>query len=198
VSKLAIFTFGRICALVIVILLATFAFWAGTQRRAPPATTPRVIRSAGQPVIQLERIGELAPVRIHVADVLVAEGEGYRGAWLIKGDALITCDFSLAKLLEVDAVGRRARLQLPPLKVTSARIDFGKTKTWSVENTTWLPWSAGDQDVFRDAAMFHAQQLVEDAALSEASIEMAREQTELIVRQVYKAVDWNINIEWLR
>jgi hypothetical protein len=198
VNKLAIFTLGRIWVLAIVIPLVTFAYWAGTQRRPPHVTSPRVTHSAGQPVIQLERIGELAPVRIHVADVLVAEGEGYRGAWLIKGDALITCDFSIAKFLEVDAVGRRAKLQLPPLKVTSARVDFGKTKTWSVENTSWLPWSAGDEGLFRDAAMFHAQQLVEDAALSAGSTESAREQTELIVRQMYKAVDWDINIEWGR
>eukprot|EP00456_Euglypha_rotunda_P032756 TRINITY_DN253_c0_g1_i17.p1 TRINITY_DN253_c0_g1~~TRINITY_DN253_c0_g1_i17.p1 ORF type:complete len:196 (+),score=20.29 TRINITY_DN253_c0_g1_i17:526-1113(+) len=192
--KLATSTLRRGCVLVILTSLVPFAYWMGTQHE----TIPRVTRSAGRPLIQLERIGELAPVRIHVADVLVAEGEGYRGSWLIKGDALITCEVSEAKLTEVDSVRRRARLQLPPLKVASARVDFGKSKTWSVENTTWLPWSGGDQDLFRDAAMYHAQQLVEEAAMSATSIESAQVQTELIVRQMYEAVDWHITVEWGR
>jgi hypothetical protein len=184
----------------VIVLMTSFlvtAFWAGSRWHSPLATPiPRLLTSTGPPVIQLERIGELAPVRIHVADVLIAEGEGHRGAWLIKGDALISCDISRAKLSHVDNVNRTARLQLPPLKVTSARVDFEKTKTWSVEKTTWLPWSAGDQGLFRDAAMFHAQQLVKDAASSGDSLDAARSQTERIIHQIYLAVEWKIDTEW--
>ena len=93
---------------------------------------------------QLEKIGELATSRIHVTDILMADGEGFRGAWLIKGDALLTCDVSRAKILNLNPAARTATLRLPPLRVTSARVDHTKTKTWSVEKKTWLPWTGGN------------------------------------------------------
>lgn len=65
------------------------------------STMPEV-RSLGPTVLQLEKIGELASVRIHVTDVLIAEGEGYRGSWLIKGDVLLACDISRVKILNLN------------------------------------------------------------------------------------------------
>ena len=53
-------------------------------------------------VSHLERIGELASARIHVTDILMADGEGFRGAWLIKGDTLLACDVSRAKILNLN------------------------------------------------------------------------------------------------
>jgi hypothetical protein len=184
----------------ILMLLATLA---GTIvftfiRSSPlsPAATPGAIRPAGPPILQLERIGELAPVRVHVADVLIAEGEGLRGSWLIKGDALLVCDVAKAKITSIDPEYRTATLELPPLRVTSARVDFQKTKTWNVEKTTWLPWSGGDQDVFRDAAMLHAQKLVEAAVSSEGNFAAARQQAEVVLHSLYESVDWNVTITW--
>ena len=161
-----------------------------------PAMMPTTIRSGWPPILQLERIGKLAPVRVHVADVLIAEGEGLRGSWLIKGDALLVCDLSQAKITNIDLEHRTARLQLPTPSVTSARVDFEKSKTWSVEKTTWLPWSGGNQSAFRDAAMFHAQELVEQAAGAETNFAMARQQAELVLRNLYGAVEWNVTITW--
>ena len=96
-------------------------------------------RSLGPTVSHLERIGELASARIHVTDILMADGEGFRGAWLIKGDALLACDVSRAKSQSLNPAARTATLRLPPLRVTSARVDHTKTKTWSIEKKTWLP-----------------------------------------------------------
>src|SRR6185437_3827218 len=42
-------------------------------------------------------------------------------------------------------------------------------------------WSAEDQDAFRDAAICHAQKLIEESALSECNLDLARDQTTLIV-----------------
>src|SRR6478609_628108 len=98
-------------------------------------------------VIQLERLGQLTTARVHITDVLWAEGEGYRGSWLISGDALLSCDMSQATIGDINPAGRTATIRLPPLHVASARIDHEKTKTWSVEKTTWLPWRWGNQGV---------------------------------------------------
>jgi hypothetical protein len=69
----------------------------------------------------------------------MADGEEFRGAWLIKGDALLTCYVSVAKILNLNSAARTATLRLPLLRVTSARIDHTKSKTRSVEKKTWLP-----------------------------------------------------------
>lgn len=197
-SELSGIKFKHLVFAVFGVLALTASFGVGTQWRHPSsAAIPSITRSAGPAVLQLERIGQLAPLRVHVADVLIAEGEGYRGAWLIKGDALITCDISQAQMVDIDSVARKAKLQLPRLKVTSARVDFAKTKTRSVEKTTWLPWSAGDQGLFRDAAMFHAQQLVEAAASSGGSYDTARKQTELIIHGIYESIGWDIVVGWV-
>ena len=127
---------------------------------------------------------------------MIAEGEGYRGSWLIKGDALLSCDVSQAKIVRVDTTARTAILRLPPLHVTSARVDHEKTRTWSVERNTWLPWKWGDQGAFRDAALFHAQQLVESAAASERHLAPVQAQTELLIRRMYDLVDWKITVKW--
>jgi len=157
---------------------------------------PAYIRSVTPTVTQLERIGELAATRVHVTDVLYAEGEGYRGSWLINGDALLSCDMSKGTLIDVDSEARTATIRMPPLRVISARVNHDKTKTWSVEKTTWLPWRWGDQGVMRDAAMFHAQQLVETSAGSECHLGPARAHTELLIERAYQFIEWNVIIQW--
>ncbi len=153
-------------------------------------------RSLGPTVSHLERIGELASARIHVTDILMADGEGFRGAWLIKGDAMLACDVSRAKILNLNPTSRTATLRLPPLRVTSARVDHTKTKTWSVEKKSWLPWTGGNQSVFRDAAMHHAQQLIEATASSSQHREPSKAQAELLISRMYELMDWKVTVEW--
>lgn len=187
---------GKLLQIVIFALaLATFAIgyeiWSGQRR-----PVPLQLRSLGPTVTQLERIGELTTTRVHVTDVLFAEGEGYRGSWLIKGDALLACDMSKAKIVKIDADKRIATIRLPPLRVISARIDHSKTKTWSVEKTSWLPWNWGDQEIVHDTAMFHAQRLVETAAVSQQHLGSAKTQAELLIRQIYDYVEWKVEVQW--
>ena len=153
-------------------------------------------QSLGPTVSHLECIGELASARIHVTDILMADGEGFRGAWLVKGDALLTCDVSRAKILNLNPTARTATVRLPPLRISSARVDHSKTKTWSVEKKSWLPWTGGNQSLFRDAAMHHAQQMIEAAASSSQHVEPSKAQAELVISKMYELMDWQITVEW--
>ena len=175
------------------LLLAALGIGTHLGSQQPIATQAQ---SLGPTVSHLERIGELASARIHVTDILMADGEGFRGAWLIKGDALLACDVSRAKILNLNSTARTATLCLPPLRVTSARVDHTKTKTWSVEKKTWLPWTGGNQSVFRDAAMHHAQQLIEATAASSQHLEPSRAQAELLIGRMYELMDWKVTVEW--
>ena len=187
----------RTCAVVSVIALGLGLVWWDIQARQPNVLLHQdQIRSLGPTISQLERISELVPIRIHVADVLIAEGEGFRGAWLIRGDAVLACDVSRAKIMQIDSTARSATLRLPQLRVTSARVDHERTKTWNVEKTSWWPWSGGNQNALRDTAMFHAQQLIEETALSERNLEPAKAQTVLLIQQMYEVVGWNVSVEW--
>ena len=129
-----------------ILLLAALGIGARLGSQQQIATQAR---SLGPTVSHLERIGELASARIHVTDILMADGEGFRGAWLIKGDVLLACDVSRAKILNLNPTSRTATLRLPPLRVSSACVDHAKTKTWSVEQKSWLPWTGGNQGLFR-------------------------------------------------
>ncbi len=44
--------------------------------------------------------------------------------------------------------------------------------------------------------MYHAQRLIEDAALSDRNLEPARSQTVILIRQMYEIVGWDVTIEW--
>ena len=174
-------------------VVAGFSFWIWLQHRSPEWIKTHVTMPT---VTQLEKIGELTATRVHVTDVLYAEGGGYRGSWLISGDALLSCDMSKATLVDVDTETRKATIRLPSLRVISARVNHDRTKTWSVEKTTWLPWRWGDQGIMRDAAMFHAQQLIETAAASERHLKPSRDHAELLIRQMYQFIEWNVDVRW--
>ncbi len=187
----------RVAATCVILLGLSGVYWLVVEvDQHRQVVAKNQIHSLGPTISQLERISELVPIRIHVADVLIAQGEGYRGSWLIKGDAVLSCDVSRAKIIQSDSAARRATLRLPPLRVNSARVDHERTKTWNVEKTSWLPWSGGDQNALRDTAMYHAQRLIEDAALSDRNLEPARNQTVILIQQMYEIVGWDVTIEW--
>jgi hypothetical protein len=157
--------------------------------------TPISVQSQGPTVQRLERLSHLVTTRAAIADVLVGEGEGCRGAWLIRGDALIGVDLSRAEILDKDDEARRATVRLPPPEVMQARVDHQRTKTWQVSRMAWLPWNA-DQDRLRDAVMLQAQQLVAQAAGSAESIQQAEAAAAAIIAGFYGEMGWCVQVTW--
>ncbi len=129
---------------------------------APPATpvavpppAPVIVHSQGPTIERLERLSHLVVTRVYVADVLVGEGEGCRGAWLVEGDALVGVNLGRARIAGKDEETKDALIVLPPPEVTQPRVDHQRSKTWEVRRMTWLPWNA-DQDRLRDEVMLQA------------------------------------------
>jgi hypothetical protein len=154
---------------------------------------PPAIHSQGPTVERLEELRHLATARVYVSDVLTAEGDGHRGAWLIKGDALIGTDLGQAQIIEKDEAAKRATVCLPPPTILQARVDHERTRTWEVRKTTWVPWR-GDQDKLRDDVMREAQRLVAYAAASAENLGHAKMGTEAILKAFYQEVGWNAHI----
>jgi hypothetical protein len=151
--------------------------------------------STGPTITSLESLGELVSTKVQVADVLEATGNDYRGSWLIKGDALISIEMTRARIVESNDRTHAARVSLPLPKVLSARVDHSRTKTWSVEKTTWIPLR-GNPDSMRDDAMKHAQELVEYAANSKENMDHAKYSAETVIENIYRLVGWQVTIEW--
>jgi hypothetical protein len=156
---------------------------------------PVVVHSQGPTVERLERLSHLVTTRVYVADVLVGEGEGCRGAWLIRGDALIAVSLSRARITEKDEGNRKATLMLPVPEVLQPRVDHERSRTWEVRRMGWLPWNA-EPDKLRDAVMAQAQQLVAHAAGSNENIQQAKTAAATILKAFYEEVGWEVTVTW--
>jgi len=177
----------------VLLVLAAFAFGYRCAQTISPTTS--VTWSTGPTVTSLESLGQLVTTKVNVSDVLEATSDDYRGSWLIKGDALISIDMTKAKILESNPQTHTARVRLPLPKVLTARVDHSRTKTWSVEKTSWVPWK-GNPDNMRDEAMQQAQKLVEFVAESKENQDHARYTAETVIQDLYRLVGWEVTVEW--
>jgi hypothetical protein len=193
----------RTLIVVLLTLLITVVSWDFVLPRLPPPTmpvsapapAPVIVHSQGPTIERLERLSHLVVTRVYVADVLVGEGEGCRGAWLIKGDALVGVNLGRARIAEKDEATKEALIVLPPPEVMQPRVDHQRSKTWEVRRETWLPWNA-DQDRLRDEVMLQAQQLVARAAGSNENLQQARTAAATIVKGFFEEVGWEVKVVW--
>ena len=185
-------TIGLLLILLIAVLFAIVAL-PRFLLTATPALT--IVRSQGPTVERLERLSHLVTARVHVVDVLIGEGEGCRGAWLVKGDALVAIDLGRAQIAEKNDETKQAQIVLPLPEVLQPRVDHERTKTWEVRRMVWLPWNA-NQDRLRDEVMLQAQQLVAQAAGSDENLQQARTSAATIVTAFYEEVGWKVRVTW--
>ena len=189
-----------IVALVVAVLAAVGAvgILAGLWGYSRGKATTTQLTDTGPAVIRLEKLSELVTVKVHVADVLKAENTAWfgdvRGAWLIKGDALLSVDMKLAKVLSTDGQRKVIRVLLPPPRVIQPRVDHRRTVAYDWRKG-WLRSSDVADAVWKDA-MKHAQELVEQLAGEPEQIELARQQAETALQQVYSYVGWDLEVVW--
>ena len=188
--------FGIALALAIVLVfLIRPSMWQPAPSPRIQFVQPPVIQS-GPTIERLEHLARLVVIHVYVSDVLVGEGNGCRGIWVVFGDAAISVDLSKAAIVEKDKAARRATIRLPQPAVLQARVDAERTKTFEIRTTTWIPWTA-DQDSLRDAVMVHAQRLVAHAAGSPDNIRQARASAETVIRSFFADVDdWKVAVTW--
>ncbi|MCE9552883.1 MAG: hypothetical protein K8T91_05845 [Planctomycetes bacterium] len=102
-------------ALLVILVIAAISAIFILPRPLPNATpVPTVVHSQGPTVERLERLAHLVTTRVYIVDVLIGEGQGCRGAWLIKGDALVAVDLGRARITEKNEATTQAMILLPP------------------------------------------------------------------------------------
>jgi hypothetical protein len=170
--------------------------------RAWPVAPPAVeVTSTGPTVEELVKLAQLVSLRVPVSDVMTANmpDGSYKGAWVVKGDALIMVDLAEAEFLNNDEALRKVTVRLPQPRVVSPRIDHEKTVMWDMKATAWLPyrlWYQSDPSVLLEEAMNRAQKVVELTARSDEYIAEGRKRTELLIKGFYERVGWTVDVQW--
>ncbi len=154
---------------------------------------PIVVTSQGPTIERLEKLSQLLVSRVHIAAVLVGVSDDSKGAFLIRGDALIGLDLSKAVITEKDDSARRATLLLPQPRVILARVDHEKSKVYEFRTTSWIPWHSQPGRLLEEA-MLQAQRMVTQAAGSKENIDQARRQAEVIIAALYEQLGWHLTI----
>lgn len=189
---------GTKFTVVVAMCLATVGLIMGLSPGHPsergPSEEPK-LWSTGPTIEHIQTLNRLVSTKVCITDVLTGEGDGVRGVWLIKGEALLGIDLADGDVQIVDWRKRLAVIELRTPIVLSARIDHERSMTWDIQKTTWIPWK-GDQDHLRDKAMYHAQKLVEFAAKQPELIEEAKRNASHALSDIYRSVDWRIEIHW--
>jgi len=184
---------------VLLLLLGTTAFVSWKIAAASLHTPPPTTQSHALRVDKVEELGQLVVLKVHVGDVLTAEGHHYRGSWIISGDALFTVDISDIDVSKRDPIQQRATIILPAPTVSQPRVDHERTRTWDVDSNSWLAWAvgAGDPDQLRDFAMKHAQRLVEHAAKQDEHYQQARCNAAFRIGQLFdELTGWDVEVKW--
>lgn len=175
------------CGLIAALLAAVLCALPTACKRGPRFTSQLSIE-------RIERLSQLVTLKVQVADVLQAESGSVTGAWLVKGDALISVDLSKAEIAAQDPEHRTATILLPQPQVLQPRVDHRRTVTFDVR-TGWFTPSRIESRL-RDDAMRQAQALVEAAVDSEENIGLARDTAEKWLRVFFEQLGWRVSISW--
>jgi hypothetical protein len=172
-------------------LCCGLGYWGGSRSKALPTI-------AGPTIVELEALGHLAAMRVHVADILVVEDARWKGSWLIKGDALLAVDMRRAAISDMDSGARRATITLPVPQVMQPRVNHQQTCTWDVKKTSWIPGLLlpDGSNALRDAAMQQAQLAVNSVATSDENIEQARLRASTLIQRYYELVNWHVEVRF--
>jgi hypothetical protein len=184
--KTAIFALG---------LFAAFAGVLVCLRQLRVAPPPLIVVSSGPTIERLERLSQLVTSKVTICDVLVGVSDDSKGAFLIRGDALIGLDLSKAVITEKDESAKRATILLPQPRVILARVDHERSKVYEFRTTSWMPWHSQSGRLLEEA-MLQAQRMVTQAANSPENIEQARRQAEIIIAALYEHLGWSLTIVW--
>ncbi len=154
-----------------------------------------LITSQGPTIEKLERLSQLVTTRVQVADVLVAEGQGCRGSWLIKGDALLSVNLARPKSSTSKRAPSRRRLSC-----LSHRCCKRGSIIPAPAPGAWNAWLGcpGTRTKMPSAMPFtaEAQKLVAHTAASPENISQAKLTAETVLKALYAEVGWSLAVKW--
>jgi hypothetical protein len=143
---------------------------------------------------------DVVALKVHVSDILHSSKEDGRftyikGAWIVKGDALISVAMEKTHYDSIDYTNKVAEITLPPPSVVSPRVDHDKTREFDFKSGLFV--SAKAEVEARQEAMCEAQRLILHAAQASENIELARHRTEFLIHELFREFGWKIKVNWV-
>lgn len=154
-------------------------------------------------VERLEKLGQLAGLKVFVGDVLTAENEGgqgffsgVKGVWIIKGDALLATDMKKSKMF-IDEATKQIQITLEEPQVLSPRVDHKKTHQYELKDGLFT--GSKTTAKLHQAAMQQAQLAIETAANSEEYKALAIENIEMLLSTMIELSSdgWEAEFKWI-
>ena len=146
-------------------------------------------------VESLKKIGQLAGLKVFIGDVLEVESDGIKGAWIIKGDALLATDMKKSEV-SVNKESKIVLITMQEPQVLSPRIDHNKTIQYSLESS----WYKKDKETAKlhQSAMKQAQLSIEAAASLPEYKEVAKDNIESLVKTIIELSydEWKVEFKW--
>jgi hypothetical protein len=150
----------------------------------------------------IENIGELAVYQDNIEfiiykkirkDKLAVLTANIKGAWIIKGDATIATNLKNAEI-DFNKQTKTVTISLDEPRVIQAGIDHKKTEIDEIIKNIFI--NQDEESEFRESVMREAQKKIYSVTQKPEKIEKAKERTEYVIKNYYKQLDWNANIEW--
>jgi len=163
------------------------------------SSRPATWQSCGPTVKSVRRLADLLTLRVAIADVLVGEGFGYRGVWIVKGDAFLGIDLDEISVPDElqDEAHHTATIVLPRPRLKYAGLNHDLTKTWDVARDAWWRLPSGQREnQLRDESLQQGQHAIELAASKAENVRAAQTQTAEVIREMYQHVGWDVTVVW--
>ncbi|MEZ6190030.1 MAG: DUF4230 domain-containing protein [Phycisphaerales bacterium] len=151
---------------------------------------------------RITELAELVTLRVPVSTVITTELSGYTGSIscvvVVHGEVELGVDLEQARFEDVDPEARTAPLVLPPPTVHAARLNHERTRVYSLDRhgLWWLYISDEPGRRVVNRGMQQAQAVVEAAGQDAILLNQAREQAERILREAFKTIGWDPQLEW--
>ena len=203
--------FAVTAAVVIAALLGGAAVWFGLRPSAVPVPAPALIA--------LESMGHLVSVKVRYANVITFNQKitqdipwtqwelrlgGTEVLLVARGDCLVGTDMRLARYDQVDPVAKTAQLLLPAPTVLSARVnhdakDQGGSYFYAVNGTGLEPLIPGsaNRTLAIDTALQRAQTDIARSCQDAQTLAAARTNTAAVLKPLFEATGWTVQIRWL-
>lgn len=198
-------------ALVMAALLGGVGVWWVLRPALVPVPPPALVA--------LESMGHLVSVKVHYANVITFNQKitqdipwtqwelrlgGTEVLLVARGDCLVGTDMRLARYDRVDAAAKTAQLVLPAPTVLSARVnhgakDQGGSYFYAVSGTGLEPLIPGSANraLAIDTALQLAQTDIARSCQDAQTLAAARTNTATVLKPLFEATGWTVQIRWL-
>ena len=153
-------------------------------------------------VVQIQRLSELATLRLTVRAVIKADQEGRWGTTLgetrmiydARGEVTLGVDLQQIELTNIDETLKTAVIRLPSPRVLQYRIILDKSD-FLVKDLSWLRTSKTNAALER-GVLIAAEAAIKQEGEQPELTRVSKDQAERILAAFYSPLGWSLKFEW--